>query len=202
MNKSNLKVFIVNKQINHLAISIKYYNSTISLCKPISQYAPLRKPFSIIDIRISENSVVVTDLLWRQNIIGGNMSKSNQSIAIAANCECQCRLRLLGKRMYDTFYNMRLGAILACEGGRRFCKILCFFIYLSRPQGCSNILLGLLHQLVICKSLTVFWAAKDLLRSLEIICCLRTHLVCVGNREAICRGFYFKQSILTKAAIF
>ena len=71
MNKSNLKVSIVNKQINHLAISIKVYNSTISLCKPISKYVPIRKPFSIIDIRIRDNSVVVTQLLWRQNILAG-----------------------------------------------------------------------------------------------------------------------------------
>ena len=109
MNKSNLKVSIVNKQINHLVISIKDYNSTISLCKPISKYAPLRKPFSIIDIRIRENSVVVTKQLLASKHISGNMN-------IAASCECYCCLGLLGKWMYDTFYNMRLGAILTSEG--------------------------------------------------------------------------------------
>ena len=76
----------------------------------------------------------------------------------------------------------RLGVISACEGGG-LCNIFCFFLYLSRPQGCSNILQNLIHLLVICKSLTVFWATKDLLRSLEILYCRGTHLVCFGNRE-------------------
>ena len=86
----------------------------------------------------------------------------------------------------------RFGSILACEGEGGICKIFCFFFYLIRPKGCSYNWLGLIYLLVICKSQTVFWATKDLLRSLEILCCLRTHLVCFGNREGHLLGLLFQ----------
>ena len=77
------------------------------------------------------------------------------------------------------------------EGGGR-CKIFCFFYYLSRPQCCFYIMLGLINLLVICKSLPVVWATIDLLRSLEILCYLETHILCVGNRESHLLGLLFQ----------
>ena len=80
------------------------------------------------------------------------------------------------------------------KGGRGEGGGLCknFVFYLNRPQDCSYILLGKMYLLVICESLPVFWATKDLLRSLIILCCLGTHLVCFGNREGHLLGLLFQ----------